>query len=588
MSTHQMGWQPTLYSLGAFASAGVCALVVGLAWRNRSEHAAASFVGLMLAFGGWALVYAIQLGATTRAGQLVWQRAALAIGGAIPTLWFVFTLQYTNRDEWLTRLALAVLAVEPAAFALLTLTNPAHELIWQSATSPPNVPGGVILSFGTGYFVHITYAYLVVTYGLVVLALSYVRASRLYRTQTGLLILGAIPPFAANVLFTVGVDWGPLPALDPTPFVLPVTGVLFGLALYQFDLLARVPVARERALAETVDGVVVLDENGYIVDANPAAQWILDLTFPVEQFVWEVFPGIDDDDDPDLAAVDGMTITPTVDGRQRVYDVTFSELILPGQRIAGYVIGLRDVTSRQAYEQRLEVVNRILRHNLRNKMNVIRGWAEWIEARGTEEQAEAARRITTTADELVDLGEKARSMVTTGGYVDAGGDPTPVDPRAHVVHTLNAFRHDHPRVTFDQTVSSDTWVSLPDADLLDIALRNLVENAIEHNDADHPWVGVTVDRPGNGERVRIRVADNGPGIPTMEREVLENGVETPLHHGSGIGLWLVHWSVTVAGGTVAFDTNDPRGSVVTLTLPAASEPGLTTDRPESRAVETDE
>lgn len=87
-----MAWDPTLFSLGAFVGAGVCALPVVMAWREQSTPTASAFIGLMLAFGGWAFLYAVQLGFTTVGEQVVWQRFVLAVGGTVPTLWFVFTL----------------------------------------------------------------------------------------------------------------------------------------------------------------------------------------------------------------------------------------------------------------------------------------------------------------------------------------------------------------------------------------------------------------------------------------------------------------------------------------------------------------
>jgi signal transduction histidine kinase len=103
--------------------------------------------------------------------------------------------------------------------------------------------------------------------------------------------------------------------------------------------------------------------------------------------------------------------------------------------------------------------------------------------------------------------------------------------------------------------------------LLTIAVQNLLENAVQHNDTEQPWVRISVETGGGDEYTRIHVADNGPGIPETEREVLRKGIETPLEHGSGLGLWLVHWTVTAAGGEVAFSGDESSGSVVTLVLP---------------------
>lgn len=94
-----MVWTPTTYSLLWFGAAGISTLAATQAWWERDERGARPFIGLMLALGGWSLVYAIQLGFTSQTGQLFWQRVSLAIGGTVPTLWLLSTLQYTGRDS---------------------------------------------------------------------------------------------------------------------------------------------------------------------------------------------------------------------------------------------------------------------------------------------------------------------------------------------------------------------------------------------------------------------------------------------------------------------------------------------------------
>jgi signal transduction histidine kinase len=123
-------------------------------------------------------------------------------------------------------------------------------------------------------------------------------------------------------------------------------------------------------------------------------------------------------------------------------------------------------------------------------------------------------------------------------------------------------------VTFECEFPEEQYVSA--APKLSVAIDNIVQNAVEHNDADAPRVEITI-RPATAETeyVELTVADNGPGIPEQEREVLLKGKETDLRHGSGLGLWIVKWVVTRSGGRIDFDKNDSRGSRVTLVLPVA-------------------
>ena len=80
---------------------------------------------------------------------------------------------------------------------------------------------------------------------------------------------------------------------------------------------------------------------------------------------------------------------------------------------------------------------------------------------------------------------------------------------------------------------------------------------------DDATVSVTASAV-DGE-LRVTVADDGPGIPEGELAPLDAGTETQLEHATGIGLWVVQWSVDALGGTLSFDTDD--GTVVTVRLP---------------------
>ena len=105
--------------------------------------------------------------------------------------------------------------------------------------------------------------------------------------------------------------------------------------------------------------------------------------------------------------------------------------------------------------------------------------------------------------------------------------------------------------------------------LIERAIRNVLRNAVEHNDADAIKIDITLHRrPEEGE-VELRIADNGPGIPDETIEVLNADQEEQMKHLSGFGLWAVQWVLTLSGGRLEFAENGPRGTVAKLVLPAA-------------------
>ena len=102
---------------------------------------------------------------------------------------------------------------------------------------------------------------------------------------------------------------------------------------------------------------------------------------------------------------------------------------------------------------------------------------------------------------------------------------------------------------------------------LGVVFENLLENAVEHTEQEHPKVEVTIPRPDDQANwIEIQIVDNGPGIPDFETDAVTGGEERPLNHGSGIGLWTVKWLIDQYGGDVTFEEKTPHGSIVTLRL----------------------
>lgn len=266
-----MGWQATSYALLPLAAAALSTLLVAYVWRYRQEPVARALQLLLAAIAAWSLVYAVQLGHGTVADQLFWQRLGLCIGATIPPIWLAFAIAYAGDLDWLTLGFVGLLAVDPVAFSLLTWTNDRHGLLWSSASLGSG--GGLDLAFSVGYLVHITYAYLLVLVGIGLLVQLFIRSSAIYRRQAGLLVCGASVPLAANVGFTLGVD--PISGLDLTTSAFAGSGLVFALALFRFDLLDLMPVARRRMIDEVGVGVLVADEDGRIVHANDTARDVL-------------------------------------------------------------------------------------------------------------------------------------------------------------------------------------------------------------------------------------------------------------------------------------------------------------------------
>ncbi len=238
--------------------------------------------------------------------------------------------------------------------------------------------------------------------------------------------------------------------------------------------------------------------------------------------------------------------------------------------ITHFVAIASDVTNRWLRKQQLEVLNRVLRHDLRNGTNVIGGNAEMLQNALDDEALEThASAIEERTAALSRVSEQARRV---NSLFD---DELPTEAICNitqlVTEVVNDISETYPDATL--TIAEHDSVHARADNRLKTALTELLDNAIIHNDQSTPEVTIAA-RPSSGERtgdwIEIVVADNGPGIPEHEQQTIESGEETPLQHGTGLGLWIVYWTVSLFGGEVSLEENSPRGTRVVLNLPQAS------------------
>jgi len=255
----------------------------------------------------------------------------------------------------------------------------------------------------------------------------------------------------------------------------------------------------------------------------------------------------------------------TVDGPREFLFRGFAYETADGRRAFGIYT---DITDRRRRERYFRVVNRILRHNLRNELNVVFGFASEIASKAEDGQtADYARRIETTGKRLAGLAEGAAEIrrVVEEGIVS---DPDPVSVGRVAAEVREEYAERYPDARIDVAVSDD--IAVRGDERLAEAIGHLVENAVVHSRSDAPRVEIGAERHPETGTVSVRVADDGPGVPEGVRGVITGEAEvTQLNHNTGIGLWIVAWIVEAYGGEVAFGPGiDGEGTTVTLRLPA--------------------
>lgn len=332
-------------------------------------------------------------------------------------------------------------------------------------------------------------------------------------------------------------------------------------AIVRYDVLRTRPgtsTLGERIVVEEFnEAVLVVSMDGEIVRSNRRAEELFGGDVEGEQC--ETILGY-----TPAALREQGTVEQWTDCGYKRFDVRVSTVGGGDDQTLGYTMTLIDVTNREMLQQRIQVLNRILRHNVRNKIDVVNAHVETL--RHSEEVSEEQlASIATATGDIEQVSAKARQIEK---LTRNPSDMTSTFDLATLVSSMvETLSEEHQNVTVTVDVPS-LMVSL-DRSLLRFSLRNLIENAITHNTNPDPRVDISGERTESG--LRLVVADNGPGIPELEWEIIQTGQEEATAHATSIGLWGTKWAVWTLSGELSLEDSDLGGSAVVINLPVDSD-----------------
>lgn len=327
------------------------------------------------------------------------------------------------------------------------------------------------------------------------------------------------------------------------------------------------PDLYKRAFRNTESPMLVTDDTYVIRDVNQA---LVEFTgYPREELVGNtpllLFP------DPDVYQVllerlendqpwQGYFETKTKYGYLVYGQGSAMPLIVDGEK-QGYSGIFVDLTERRQYEKALQVVHRVLRHDLRHEMNLILGYLDSIDADLPDESHQAIRKVTGMGERLLSRADKARSLerLLHDGFEQPN---SAVDLAPIIESTLVQCRQRFPNAELSVETVPDCAVIANG--LLERVLESVVENAVIHND-DSPRVEISVEEGATA--VDVHVADDGPGVPDEYKEqIFGREEEDDLHHGDGFSLYFVDCVLDLYRGSIGVSDNEWGGATFDIRL----------------------
>lgn len=212
----------------------------------------------------------------------------------------------------------------------------------------------------------------------------------------------------------------------------------------------------------------------------------------------------------------------------------------------------------------LEVLNRIVRHDIRNDMQLVLGMSGVLEQHVDSDARHYLDSITDSAEHVVELTSSMRNLVDAM-IADDESELGSVSLSGVLVPEIEDVRGSYDDVVINQPMVPD--VDVYGDDMLASVFRNLLRNAVDHCDKDTTKITVEVEHDVSSSVVLVRVKDNGPGIPDGKKgEVFGKDIKGSDSTGTGVGLYLVNTLVERYGGSVWVADNEPTGSVFTVEL----------------------
>jgi PAS domain S-box-containing protein len=339
------------YSILPLFALVISFLLVFQSWKYRNNHLGVILIVLLIALFWWSLAAFIERNSLDLANKIFWIKMTYFGIAVLPIAWLTFALQYSQREKWLTKRNLGILGIIPFITLLMVWTNDLHHLMWTSIWLDTSIlPPVDAVTHGTWFWVSVAYAYVLILLGTLIMFITFLKSSILYKKQSGTLLIATLAPWVGNILYMTNV--GPFSLVDPTPLAFCITCLAFFWGLSHLQLLNIMPVAHEIVLKSMIDGVIILDHQQRIVEINPSAEIIIHRKKKdvLGQFYNEILP-------PQVCLLGSNSIAPKKQAvielgeclNKRYYGVYISSVRI-GQNLHGSVILLHDETERMKIE----------------------------------------------------------------------------------------------------------------------------------------------------------------------------------------------------------------------------------------------
>jgi len=265
-----------------------------------------------------------------------------------------------------------------------------------------------------------------------------------------------------------------------------------------------------------------------------------------------------------------------------IFEATSHAIINPANDVDSIVISFQDVTTdRLSHFQKMTFLS-FISHKLRTPLTILMQAVGVFQSRMTDANSLQDRQmLTILSDKTIELQDHVDRLITYSDLVMRGDQLPKVDiPIKQILvqvvdDIMNSFKQKQINITYDCT---DNCHIHGVKEHFIVILYQLLENAIKFNDKDQ--IEISLNVTPEDDMIRLKVQDNGHGIPTEIREAIfdpffqEDKLGTGNVMGLGLGLSIVQKLIQAQNGRVEISDGDAGGSVITLWFPMVKAPEL--------------
>lgn len=575
-----------------------CVLSVFLAleaWKPKYAPRGKVFAILMLATALWSAAYGLELASTNLKAMLFWLKVEYLAIPYIPFLLLIVVMQYAGISNVFSFKKYWYLLIIPVLTMFFSISHEYHTIYYKSITLDSSGTLPLLeLNIGIWYYVHAIYSYLLILWGLAVVAKKIFYQRSLFRSQLLYLLYAVLVPLITFSIYFAGLM--PVKNIDPTPFAFAFSGLLISVSIFRYRMLDLMPIAREHIFQSMGDGLVVIDTKQRLVDCNPIALKIFDwkkTPFGAETSkLWEAHPDLMKNCMNPLNTNWEFNLINN-EGEKYFFLGSISEIRNHKQVIVGKLLIIHDITQRylmqeslRKSEENLRMLNAekdklfsIIAHDLRGPIGSFIGITEMFTDEANDLEASEMKRI---------IKEMNRSAVSLQSLLENLLNWSRMQRKDVVIQkticNLHALCEKTIDVMSDSVKSKEIYLKnsidhemtiFADENMMLTVLRNLISNAVKFTKRG----GSILLQSGkdDGNKTWFKVRDTGIGMPP---EILENLYRfdkktsrrgTENEPSSGLGLMLCKEFIEKNDGHLVVESIVDKGTTFTIYFPSAED-----------------